>query len=162
GAGSSVYCWGYGHQGQLGDGLTTETSYPTKVTGLSGVVTGLTAGAFHTCAATATTVSCWGVNRTHTFGHRPPPGHISAKPVTVLGISGPVTALSGGSFHTCAVNAKGAFCWGNNEVGQLGDGTNVNEAKAVAVKGVNGPVGAISASMFHTCALDAGHHAVCW
>jgi alpha-tubulin suppressor-like RCC1 family protein len=163
GAGGAVYCWGYGHQGQLGNGKLDATAYPTKVNGLSGVVSRLAAGAFHTCAATATGVSCWGLNRTYQLGHGTTVGNVGLSPVSVLGLKGPVTALTGGSYHTCAVNAQGAaYCWGNNEVGQLGTGTNTNAPTAVAVKGLSGPVGAISAGMFHTCALDGDHRAACW
>ena len=34
------------------------------------------------------------------------------------------TTLSSGSYHTCAVlDDESVSCWGNNSVGQLGDGT---------------------------------------
>ena len=44
------------------------------------------------------------------------------------------TSVSAGYSHTCGVTAVGAtYCWGDNEYGQLGDGTNWNLRKPVAV-----------------------------
>jgi len=36
-------------------------------------------------------------------------------------------SVSAGDQHTCAVNAGNvSFCWGDNQFGQLGDGTVIN------------------------------------
>src|SRR6058998_3297698 len=44
--------------------------------------------------------------------------------------------LSGGGDHTCGVTTGGAaYCWGNNGLGQLGNGTTTNSATPVAVAG---------------------------
>jgi len=55
----------------------------------------------------------------------------------VAGLTG-VTALTGGGFHTCAAVASGAIsCWGSNDSGQLGDGTEADHAMPGAVPGAH-------------------------
>ena len=42
--------------------------------------------------------------------------------------------LAAGDYHTCAIKSGwGAYCWGNNFWGQLGDGSVANSGTAVAV-----------------------------
>ena len=43
----------------------------------------------------------------------------SYTPKAVSGISGVVIAVAAGYYHTCAVTALGAFCWGYMEYGQV-------------------------------------------
>jgi len=58
----TVWCWGGGYQGQLGDGLRHASPTPRQVEGLSGV-SELAGGQTHTCALrTDGTVWCWGYN----------------------------------------------------------------------------------------------------
>jgi hypothetical protein len=45
----SVGCWGFNGYGQIGDGTTTDRLTPTVVPNLA-AVTGVVAGAFHTCS----------------------------------------------------------------------------------------------------------------
>jgi len=44
---------------------------------------------------------------------------LSKTPKSVPGISGAVIAVAAGFYHTCAVTALGAFCWGSNSYGQV-------------------------------------------
>ncbi|MDW8247211.1 MAG: hypothetical protein RMJ84_11600, partial [Sandaracinaceae bacterium] len=60
-------------------------------------------------------------------------------------------ALGGG--HSCAWLSDGsARCWGENEHGQLGDGTMTDRATPVQVMGLRSEVEAIAAGYEHTCA----------
>ncbi len=70
--------------------------------------------------------------------------------------------LSAGSTHTCYSSASGnSYCWGDNQKGQLGNGTLASSLTPMAVTG--GPrFISISAGASHTCGLDAGGRAYCW
>jgi alpha-tubulin suppressor-like RCC1 family protein/lysophospholipase L1-like esterase len=71
-------------------------------------------------------------------------------------------AISGGGTHSCALLGDGtARCWGDNNWGQLGDGTTTSRSTPVAVSGLTGAV-AISAGAYHTCALLGDGTARCW
>src|SRR6478609_9850008 len=121
--GGKVWCWGDNEHGQLGDGTTTDRHSPVEVAGLPPAVE-IAAGADHACAITeALEVWCWGDNEHGQLGD----GTTTDRhgPVEVTGLSGAVQITSG-TDHTCVIGtaAYGLFwCWGDNEHGQLGDGT---------------------------------------
>jgi alpha-tubulin suppressor-like RCC1 family protein len=54
-----------------------------------------------------------------------------------------------------------ARCWGDNRVGQLGDGTKTSSVKPVAVSGLTDAV-AISTGYEFSCAIREGGTVVCW
>ncbi len=156
-----VMCWGKNAAGSLGDGTTTDSLTPVKVSGISGA-TAISVGGGHACALMVDgTIECWGVNyfgqlgdgnRTNTPG--------PSTPVNVVGISG-ATAISAGDHHTCAVVGGGVKCWGANEFGYLGDGTKMERHTPTDVVGVSGAV-SVSAGNMHTCALLSGGTVKCW
>jgi hypothetical protein len=69
--------------------------------------------------------------------------------------------LAAGGSHTCAVLQGGAYCWGSNASGELGDGTLTDHLTPQPVQGLTSGVLALAAGRDHTCALVGG--AVwCW
>lgn len=74
----------------------------------------------------------------------------------------PVVALSAGGDFTCAVHEEGELeCWGDNTLGQLGDGTRTSRSLARPVAAVS-DVLAVAAMERHACALRRGGSVVCW
>ena len=65
--------------------------------------------------------------------------------------------------HTCAVVVSGGLrCWGNNNVGQLGDGTTNPSTTPVNVLGLRGRVVQVAIATTETCAVNQDGAAFCW
>src|SRR5689334_6377518 len=73
-----------------------------------------------------------------------------------------IEELSTGGIHSCARTQSGrVYCWGNNEYGQLGDGTETQRTAPVLVDGLDRVV-ETSAGHFHTCVRLQADGLACW
>jgi len=160
----AVKCWGANSAGQLGDGTTSSSkNTPVDVSSLKNDVAAIAAGSAHTCALTiGGGAKCWGDNDEYGQLGSGSTDVDQNRPVDVNGLSSGVVAITSGNFPTCALTAGGrSMCWGNNEDGQLGDGTMNSRSTAKYVTRLNSGVTAISAGGYHTCALSTGG-VKCW
>lgn len=110
-------------------------------------------------------VQCWGGNEYGELGTTNPEFmEGSSKPIQVDGISenSGSSRITSGLFYSCALVQDQVKCWGYNQSGQLGDGTNINRRSPVTVPltdvqdVVAGPAAA------HTCALKKNGDVYCW
>jgi alpha-tubulin suppressor-like RCC1 family protein len=156
----TVLCWGDNSAGQLGNGTNVASKTPVAVDGIT-TATEIAAGDAHTCALLAGgTVDCWGYDLNGQLGGGDGSNGESTLPVSVIGIT-TAAAIAAGSAHTCALLADNTVeCWGNNQVGQLGNGTTNDSPVPVMVTGAGSTATAISAGHNHTCAMDFGVR--CW
>ena len=71
-------------------------------------------------------------------------------------------AVSSGGRHTCAIGLeRELWCWGANDLGQLGDGSSRDRRTPVQAS-VQGPFTDVSAGDEHTCAVRASAEGLCW
>lgn len=160
--GGGVTCWGMSGSGVLGHDASLDPLVPGAVTGLASGVKAIEAGNSHTCALTsAGGVKCWGYNGYGRLGD----GSTTDRwtPVDVVGLTSGVSAIAAGSDHTCALTtAGGVKCWGYNDSGSLGVGSNTDRWTPESVTGLASGVVAIAAGGGHTCALTSGGGVKCW
>ena len=72
------------------------------------------------------------------------------------------TQISAGTDHTCALIADASVrCWGDNQYGQLGDGTTTNSPVPLTVSGITDATEIVVGGE-HTCALIADASVRCW
>lgn len=164
-ADGTVQTWGRNEYGQLGDGTNIYRMTPITVDGLSGI-TSIAAGRNFSLALRADgTVQSWGSNQNGERGDGTTPDLRypgPSKPVTVIGLSD-IVSISAGGRHSLALKADGTVqSWGNNEYGQLGDGSpNQQRNLPRAVSGLSG-IASIAAGGRHSLALKADGTVLSW
>lgn len=129
----------------------------------------LAVGAAHACRIAGNgTLYCWGRGSEGQLGR----GEFEAAPALPDAVfdAGPFESVVAGRTHTCALDAEGgAWCWGSNELGQLGiDAAAQVACGAAACSPAPAPVAggrrfvALAAGDQFTCGLEAAGTVWCW
>ena len=158
-ASGKVFCWGANERGQLGNGTLISSNNPAPVQSVDDAVE-LSVGAIAACARQRSgSVVCWGQK---TLGQFAAGAHDSTSPVQVTGlVVGSVARIVTNSDSACAIRRDGTvLCWGNNECGELGDGTFLTRPDPQPVLDL---ASARTISIFDLgCATESSGAVVCW
>ncbi len=156
----NAYCWGYVLPNTI-SGIPDSSRTPLPVPG-GLTFTQLTSGSVHTCGLTPTGVAyCWGGNSGGQFGN----GNLTSTGVTpVLAGGGMVfKKVTAGILFTCGLTPAGAaYCWGNNSIHQLGNGTTTASQVPVAVAGGLTFSDLNAGGGNAACGVTAAGAAYCW
>jgi len=140
-----------------------EAQVPVQISGFDSSVQSISVGGDHACAVTSKGgLLCWGDNYWGQVGDGTTEygGNV---PKQVVGMASGVVEVSCGRNHTCALTDAGKVtCWGQNEHGQLGDGTLDVRHVPTPVSGLGPDVATIAAGDVHSCAIVSPATAMCW
>lgn len=121
----NVWSWGDGDYGKLGRGGSDGCKIPMKIESLAGLgVIKVESGSQFSVALTRSgSVYTWGKGDYHRLGHGNT-DHVR-RPKKVAALQGKkIISIATGSLHCVACSDSGeVFTWGDNDEGQLGDGT---------------------------------------
>jgi len=118
----TLYTWGSGSDGRLGQGNNTTLGVPTRVLTATDTWKTMAGGGTHSIAIkTDGTVWCWGAGSYGQIGDNATSSRNTPTKVTTDYTDW--VACSAGQ-HSGALRANGSvWCWGYNSAGQIGDGT---------------------------------------
>jgi alpha-tubulin suppressor-like RCC1 family protein len=123
--GGQTECYGDNSSGQLGLSPSTPSLPDYKPNVIQGFTfQSVATGYDHTCALNGANAFCWGSNYYGQLGASA--SYPLGTPKQVQPASGTTltfTKVSVGEQHTCGLANGGIFCWGRNDLGQLGIGT---------------------------------------
>ena len=171
----TVYAWGEGANGRLGNGGTSDSTTPVAVTTAGTPMAGKTiiavkAGDSHSLAlASDGTVYAWGFNDDGELGNGNTTSSNVPVAVTMSGVLAgkTVVAIGSGYYHSLAITSDGmAYSWGYGADGRLGNNStsNSNVPVAVNMSGVlaGKKITAIDGGDAHTLALTSDGMAYSW
>lgn len=152
----TLWMWGLGNLGRLGSGNNDRVSCPIQTIAGGTNWNKLSIGSCHSAAIkTDGSLWLWGSG---TFGQ--------LGTNTTTNMSSPVQTITGGtnwkyvsagSNHTAAIKADGTmWLWGNNQYGQLGNGTTVNSSSPVQTSIGGNNWKQVAAGYLRTLALFEG------
>ncbi len=158
-AAGSGWCWGENDHGELGTASPTpRTAVPVSLP--FGDIDELAGGSRHTCARFSTgAVGCWGDNELGELGNGTIGGSQAPTAQEVALPSKAVAVFAGSRFNCALLDDRTSRCWGANNDGMLGDGSDAPSGAPVD-PGLTGIV-TMACGSDHACAAtDSGLY--CW
>lgn len=157
----TVWAWGNNGNGRLGNGTFIGSFTPVAVSNLTGVVA-IAAGGGHSLALkNDETVWAWGLNFFGELGNGT--NTDSNVPVLVTNLAGAVAITAGvpGEHSSALKNDGTVWAWGDNNNGELGNGTTTSSNTPVGVIGLT-EVAAITNGGAHTLAIGTDSMVRTW
>ena len=127
----TLFMWGAGGTGRLGNGSNVNRSSPVQVGALTDWKS-IRAGGTHTVAIrTGGQMYAWGVGTSGRVGDG---NNLSKSSPVQIGAASNWTQIAAGKSHSIAMTTLGRIHgWGLNSSGQLGDGTNLGRSAPTAI-----------------------------
>jgi alpha-tubulin suppressor-like RCC1 family protein len=177
GSDGKLYAWGDNTAEELGDGTTTSHNTPEAITLATGIKpTAISAAAASGAAASGTpptggglaigsdgSLYAWGSNGFGQLGDGTTTSHNTPEAITLATGIKP-TAISAGTLDSMAIGSDGKlYAWGDNSVGELGDGTTTQHNSPEAITLATGikPT-AISAGVDFNLAIGSDGKLYAW
>jgi alpha-tubulin suppressor-like RCC1 family protein/uncharacterized protein YjdB len=144
-ASGTASCWGRNNYAQRGEWDVVRT--PTTVAGLSNA-TQVTGGYFNSCMLSSSgTTTCWG---------------LGLESPTANAVGKTFSSIEHGDAYVCGLDAaRSAWCWGVNNAGKLGIGTEEYQANPQAVLGGQQYL-KLSGYYTHACGINVSNAMWCW
>lgn len=175
-------CWGDNRTSQLGYflpfgddasravGDAADEPLPDYTLYLHEEIAELAMGIEYTCLRTVSGgVYCWGITAWCSLGADPLPAPALWNPAAAedfqMDLGGEAAQISAGRFGACAVMVGGLLrCWGKNQYGVVGDGTeSCTGATPVTVSVGDGvEVQQVASGHAHTCVVTKAGEVKCW
>ncbi|EFJ39741.1 hypothetical protein VOLCADRAFT_70529 [Volvox carteri f. nagariensis] len=162
----TVFSWGWGRYGNLGDGESQDRYLPTRVVGLEGIrMVSAECGWRHSAVVSEDgRVFTFGWSKYGQLGHgdhtdRTVPCQVAALRHTRI------SSVAGGWRHTMAADSSGnLYGWGWNKFGQLGLGDSSDRPSPVLVGGAlaGQRVSLVTCGWRHTVAVTEGGRVYSW
>jgi len=158
----TMACWGENLRSQLGIGQRSSKEVPTPVKG-GHLAVAIAAGDEFACALLAdTTVSCWGRDDNAQLGDAG--GQDQSQPQPPVPTITNAVEIAAGQNFACALSATGSIrCWGDNSLGQHGNGNQLPSG-VDSVQKINGTFlgRGVAAGNAFTCGRRGTAAAACW
>ncbi|HLP23642.1 MAG TPA: hypothetical protein VK139_06340 [Microbacteriaceae bacterium] len=148
-AANEIYCWGGNSFGQLGvnstaSSVATPTVVNTSTALLGKTIAQIVARESFACAlATDGTAACWGDNDNGQVGNKSSTT-LFREPQALFTGTPSFTSIALGSNHACGLAATTVWCWGDNQQGQLGNGTTNDSRYPLQVSSTADLAGAVT------------------
>jgi predicted CxxxxCH...CXXCH cytochrome family protein len=168
----TVWSWGYNNSGQLGDNSTTQRLTPGQIPGanLSSGTIKIAAGNNYSLAVKSDgSAWSWGYGGYSQLGN---PGSTPRVPTLITGM-GPgagAVSIAAAARHGLILKADGSvWGWGDNNYGQVGDGTNIDRSAPVQVVAPGAGITAVAAgggpspdAISFSIAIKSGSQLLAW
>jgi alpha-tubulin suppressor-like RCC1 family protein len=163
----ALLCWGRNNHGQLGDGAQHASEPAPIEVGTNRDWLRVAAGGEHTCGIRAgNTLSCWGGNEYLQLGIGR--DALDGAPLVAEIPNNVDNAtdwrdIAAGGFHTCGTKLSGELlCWGHDDVGQVGNGMNVDAIDSPAAIMPPNAWTQLALGAAHSCGFDTLQQLFCW
>lgn len=155
-----LYCWGCGYSGTLAD-----FSGPPSVRFDDQRYVDAQTSWVGTCTVRDDGVlTCFGGDHNGQLACAPPDAVDPICEPTEIASPTAFTRVSFHQRHGCGISAGQLYCWGTNDVGQLGRGS-LSGSEPLPPGPVASPLGAavdVTAGINHTCAIETDGDLYCW